>query len=413
MLLVSLSDLRPGMVVVGSILHPRRPDVELLSPGIALDSRLISRLKHIGVADAWVQHEAVADLDPSISAQLGEVRMAAYTQIRNDFDDIASQTISTGQVVAYRQTVMSLITELISNRKLAGFTDRLFKCGSGLFTHCANVAYLALVAGIELETYIVRQRDRLDVDHARDLTSLGLGAMFHDIGKVGLEPALRDRHEVRAPGNHEDHEDHDDQREAYRNHVVAGYRLLSGTQFPASATQIVLNHHQRYDGSGWPDMAEVTRNRLTGAQKGNDIHIFSRIVAVANTLDNLMHDADGKRLPPVAALHALAAKPFDAWFDPVVRRVILRRMPPFALGSQVRLSDGRAAAVIAPCIKQPCRPTVRLLVPEDRDGSPVYPTIELINHDHLSIVEAAGLDVRKWLYHLPDDRDVRALVALP
>jgi HD-GYP domain-containing protein (c-di-GMP phosphodiesterase class II) len=387
------------MLVAAAVIHPQRPDVELLSPGVTLDGRLIARMQQIAIPDVWIHHDAVADLDLSITTELSDVRLAAYAQIKNDFANIASRTIGAGQVVAYRQTVMSLITELTSNRKLAGFTDRLFQSGAGLFAHCANVSYLALIAGIELETYIVRQRDRLDVDHARDLTPLGLGAMFHDIGKVTLDPALGDHHEVSDA----------DEPQGYREHVIAGYRLLSGTQFPASATQAVLNHHQRYDGEGWPDMAIVTNRRRAGTQKGRDIHIFSRIVAVANALDNLLRDAQGSRRPPVAALHDLASERFARQFDPLVRRVMLRRMPPFAMGAQVRLSDGRAAAVVAPNVGQPCKPTVKLLTTETRDGTEIYPTIALAEQPRLQIVEVGGVDVRQWLYHLPDDSDLRAL----
>src|SRR5262249_37883776 len=148
----------------------------------------------------------------------------------------------------------------------------------------------------------------------------------------------------------------EDKGEGYDRHTLDGYKMLRLSRGAASVTQAALNHHQRFDGSGWPDMAVATQNRRSGTQSGRQIHIFTRIVAAANVLDNLMRSATGDRLPPAAALHAFASSRFDGWFDPVVRRAALRRIPPFAVGSQVKLSDGRKAVVIAPSMENPCRP---------------------------------------------------------
>ena len=78
-------------------------------------------------------------------------------------------------------------------------TEQLIGGPGRLFTHSANVAYLSVLIGIDLETYIVQQRSRLDQHHARDITALGMGAMMHDIGKSILEERAghrspRDRH---------------------------------------------------------------------------------------------------------------------------------------------------------------------------------------------------------------------------
>lgn len=181
--------------------------------------------------------------------------------------------------------------------------------------------------------------------------------------------------------------------------------LLRGSRAPASATQVVLNHHQRFDGTGGPDMEEVTEGRQKGAQSGRQIHIFARIVAAANVLDNLLREADGSKRPPVAALHDLGGERFKGWFDPVVREVMMRRFPPFRMGSHVVLSDGRDAAVVSPSAWQPCRPAVRLLAESSRDEQGRHPTIALEKASpQLHIAQCAGVDVTPWLFTLPDRR---------
>lgn len=118
-------------------------------------------------------------------------------------------------------------------------------------------------------------------------------------------------------------------------------------------------------------------------------------------LDNLLSGADGIQRPPVAALHDFAGAQFDGWFDPVVRLAVLRRIPPFAIGSQVRLSDGQSAVVIAPNLRQPCQPTVRLLDRSPRPSELPHTTLNLEDHRGLHITAYAGVDVEKWLFELP------------
>lgn len=410
MLYCGLSELEPGMVVAASVFHPRRPEVELLARGVELDPPILARLRQLGVTALWVEHDLTTDLDKHINATPSEALRTAYQQLKHDFRDISASTVSAGHVQTYRQIVMQLVCELIANRNLSGLTERLVAGPRSLFNHSANVSYLSICVGLELETYVVKTRRAMALEHARDLTALGIGAMLHDIGKAAIDDATIAIHEADflRPGGPKLEDDH-----PYRKHPVIGFEMLRETRAPASARQIVLNHHQRWDGTGFPDMALVTSGRRKGALHGEHIHVFSRIVAAANTLDNLLHDTRvetddpdaSAALPTVAALHAFASSRFDGWFDPVVRDAMLRKVPPFAIGSRVVLNDGRAAVVVAPSVEQPCRPVVRLL--EDTkpalaqtEGEPT--ALDLRLHRNLKIVRCGGQDVERYLYELPE-----------
>ena len=74
----------------------------------------------------------------------------------------------------------------------------------------------------------------------------------------------------------------DETDEQWRKHVLVGFALVKG-RLPATASAAVLHHHQRMDGSGFPE-----RQRGFGpptALRGEEIHIFSRIVAMADVFD--------------------------------------------------------------------------------------------------------------------------------
>lgn len=91
----------------------------------------------------------------------------------------------------------------------------------------------------------------------------------------------------------------------------------------------------------------------------------------------------------------------DAGVPTTARHAVLRRIPHFAVGSQVRLSDGQSAVVIAANLRQPCRPTVPLLDRSPQPSKLAHTTLNLVDHRPLHITAYAGVDVEKWLFELP------------
>ena len=380
--------MRPGDVVGGAIVHPNSPGLPLLKPGVVLDSGMLAGIARLGVSQVWIEDDATRDVDGAVIGQLSSARVEMFTRFKQDLKAVSQQTVSAEQVQNCRQSVNTLVCELIANGKYASLADPLFGCDD-LVGHATNVAYLSILIGLEVQAYIVKERPRLTSAHARDMGVLGLAGMLHDVGKSRLDRGAARTHEV--------HKTPEAGAESYDRHTLDGYKMLRLSRGAASVTQAALNHHQRFDGTGWPDMAAATGNRRSGTQSGRQIHIFTRIVAAANVLDNLMRSLSGERLPPVAALHAFASARFDGWFDPIVRRAALRRIPPFAVGSQVGLSDGRRAVVLAPCMESPCRPLVRPLDKSDPDKA----AVNLEQCPDLCITHYLGQDVKQWLYTVP------------
>jgi HD domain/PilZ domain len=95
------------------------------------------------------------------------------------------------------------------------------------------------------------------------------GAYLHDIGKIGIPDSI-----LLKPGKLETNE-----MEIMRTHVRIGYNLVSHIGFLAPAAQVILGHHEFYDGSGYPQ-------RL----KGKEIPQGSRIFSIADTLDAITSD---------------------------------------------------------------------------------------------------------------------------
>lgn len=95
---------------------------------------------------------------------------------------------------------------------------------------------------------------------------IGLYASLHDIGKVGIPDAI-----LRKPGRLNDEE-----QAIMRNHAQIGYSILDRPGMPLVAKNIVLSHHEKWDGSGYP-------NGLSGTK----IPAEARVVALADVYDAL------------------------------------------------------------------------------------------------------------------------------
>ncbi len=388
MLLVPVEELSCGLVAGASVLHPSRSEVELVRAGTTITERMITQLRRLEVSDVWVNCDGTEDLDKAIGTGLNRAQKALVDDLRKNFARVAGQTISAASINGYRRNISELVCEAITAKSYASLTHRLQIKGEEMFTHCAGVAYLCIVLGLELEPYLIAQRPKLHPGAAADLTELGLAGLLHDIGKTMAPEEVRAWHSTGPEG---------DEPEGYEKHTIVGFKMLQHCRAGAAVRNTVLMHHQRWDGEGWPTPHTL---RLEGSPsfKGERIHVFSRVLAAANTVDSLLSaERDGGgRVLPVEALHEFASHRFDGWFDPVVRSAVLRIIPPFGVGTKVTLSDGRAAVVVAPNRELPCRPAVRPL-----ENNPDAETMDLAMHPELSIAKSGGRDVSS-LYYEPD-----------
>ena len=122
------------------------------------------------------------------------------------------------------------------------------------YTHSVNVAVLALLFGSYLS---------LDESQLKDL---GIGAILHDIGKIRIdERTLKKRGPLTG-----------EEWELMRKHPEFGLEVLSGKHIPESAKQIVIQHHERCNGTGYPY-----------GLFANDLHYFSKIAMILDSFDAL------------------------------------------------------------------------------------------------------------------------------
>ncbi len=351
MLRVPINLAQAGMVLALPIYHPKRSDTVLLNADVELEYRIIKRLEDQLVHEVWIRYPGLELLSRYIDPKVIKSQAEIAGHVGAAIEQVTSQASSELDFSSYQRSIVGLIEGLIENPKAALFVQEMGDRDKPGLQHGATVSVLSVLIGLRIEDYVVNQRARLVGWRAKDLSSLGVGGMLHDLGMLKLEKEVRSRWNKM----------HDEEDQQWRAHVRFGYKMIQGAVEP-SAASAVLHHHQRFDGTGFP-----LRKLLDGRRvplKGKEIHIFARIVAAADLFDRLRHPVEGvdeKPVPMVRVLRQIQQEPYCNWLDPVVVSGLLSVVPPYVPGSMVELSNGVKGVVVAWNPQDPCRPVVQRL----------------------------------------------------
>ena len=250
------------------------------------------------------------------------------------------QDLSTGNIEGIQKAkdMVATLGDLLKNPEATSSMLNVMvsnEMGQGMYMHALNVGALCMMVGKEFDL------------SEEELHMLSLGAVFHDIGELNVSGKILLKRPNLSPS----------ERDSYRQHPRFGkdmVRKFSG--FPKRSLDVISQHHERLDGSGYP----------MGLKGEDAISLFARIVMVLDRYDDLCNDPDiEKRLTPSEALSHLFVKQKTVfWPQAVVALVrVLGVYPP---GSLVLLSDESIGMVVNINTKNRLRPLILLY----REGAP-------------------------------------------
>ncbi len=386
MLLVPIESVRSGNTLAQPVLDPLNDDLLLLREGLELDTRMLGRLEQHGVTHVWLSFPGLEEVGDTVDPRIARGHMELYRALNNSIDELEKRVNVKLNVQAYRKAVHVMLSGIVENPDHAVLTSQLQMCGPRLTGHMANVSYLSLLIGAHLTGYLRDQRRALPADIAENTAMLGLGALLHDIGKLNMPDNLRTCSIIKDESEWDE----------YRLHTRAGYKEVHEHVSPIAAN-VVLHHHQRFDGKGFPIVD--SSNGGSTPQWGQKIHVFSRIIAVVDVFDHLLR-ADEEACPTIIALQEIKGSRFAGWFDPVIVEALVRLVPPFMIGSMVKLNDGSDAVVVENHPEAPCKPSVKIIEPPiGEEGSRAeIRSLDLRMCRDTSIGQADGVDVTPYLY---------------
>lgn len=283
-----------------------------------------------------------------------------------------------------KRAVQSIVDQVLSNESSMVTMTTLRDFDEYTFTHCVNVSIFSVIIG-----------QRLDMDR-RQLYELGLGALFHDVGKQRLDADV-----INKPSSLTDEE-----WEHLKQHPVEGLLLLfqmhGFSDVPYRQMLMAYEHHMKIDLTGYPSSK---RERVPT--------LFSRIVSVADAFDagTSVRSYQYEPWPPDAVLKEMRDNP-DRGFDQLLVKVLITATGVYPVGTLVIL-DTHELAVVSLVNSDPDllhRPQVRVISdpvglplaePKTVDLAQVDPATGMAIHQIIKTTDPQKYGIRVSDYLIP------------
>lgn len=345
-------ELEIGMVAVDAIVTPTG---QILAPaGTALTRQLINKAKLYNVPFVFIdteepeEHEDPVTILPVVEEtkqeepQIEEIRKPAThaEEIQSTSVKVATSTEFKGFQLDYflfiehlkqvfeqvtsipdyeidTNELIEKLAPLYLNRntitELFDMINQMHSINDSVYAHCVNVALISRMIGRWL---------RLEQQDLNILTCCGL---LHDIGKLAIPDEI-----LNKPGKLTDEE-----FATIKSHPVLGYQMIANQNLDARIKQAIFMHHERYDGSGYP-------NKLSGDSLPN----FAMIVAIADVYD-AMTAARSYREPLCAfqVIENFEREGYQKYHTKYIY-VFLHQIATTYQSNRIMLNDGRTAKIV-------------------------------------------------------------------
>ncbi|MDR2869091.1 MAG: HD-GYP domain-containing protein [Deferribacteraceae bacterium] len=289
------------------------------------------------IKDYIDQHPAAAEEKPPTPPKLPELTqvMSVHTEAKLMTTTMMNEA-RMGKMIdtkAAREMVSTLVEQCIKTPEAFISITRLKDFDNYTFMHSVNVSVLAISLAKRLGF------------SAKDLNNIGFAGLMHDIGKMGVPESI-----LNKPGKLDGPE-----FEIMKQHTVKGYNYLKAANITEeSILQAVRCHHEKSDGSGYPD-------GLMEAQ----IPKFAKIISIADVYDAITSErVYSKGMMPAEAIRTLFSWSGRHFNDALVK-FFISIMGIYPAGTLVMLDSGELAIIMWPNKKDPMRPKVLVITGPD------------------------------------------------
>lgn len=365
---IRTTDLRDGM----RFDKPVYVDGEnvFVPPGIPIRQKDIDRLVRWEIAEVRTDGAPVtgeekpaepATLEATIVTDLPSDKrnLDVYLRAIDEYEHVAG-AVARGEemdrakidatVSALLDRVKEARGQMIQLILIGGRTERKIAAG------VVNVTMLATIMGTVLRMAGHR------------LIQLATGAYLHDIGMVKVPKAILKKKEKLSA----------EELNQIRTHPIHSYRIISKElKYPEDIGVIALQHHERWDGQGYPRHL-----------RGEDINLAARIVAVADAYIAMINQRPYRN--SMIGYNAMKNVLSDngRHFDPKILKAFLESMGIYPIGSIVQLNNSAIGRVTEIHTDAPLRPVVELIIDEYGNHLSEREPTDLLAKKALFIVKA-------------------------
>lgn len=359
---VSVDYLKPGMYV--SNLDRPWVETDFLFQGFLINSQNeIDKLKKYCTyvfidiergdpAEVYVTNNAEEKgIGMKVEDELPRAK-ATYSRLTDEFNNIIN-AIKSGRkldVEIIKKDIHLLVEGGLRNSDAYLLLTKLKTRDNYTYTHCLSSSIFGFMMGKQMGL----QRAQLQ--------ELALCCMFFDIGKIKLPKDL-----LIKEGSLDDEE-----ILLVKNHVMESVEILKATQgIPPSVIEVALNHHERFNGSGYP-----------AGKKGGEIPVFARIAGIVDTYDAIT----SQRIYRKQASHEKAIKELynlrDIDFQADMVEMFIQCLGVYPTGSLVELNTGEVGIVLQQNKISRLKPRVMIILNRKKEFNNYFPIINLLTAGH-------------------------------
>ena len=291
-----------------------------------------------------VQYENVK----TAKEELPEAQLAmemASNQVAHIMDDVKEG--KNLNINAVRGVVKPILDSILRNSEAYLWLSMMQKKSAYTYSHSVDNCALAIAFG----RYMGLPK--------KDLQTLAIGLLMMDMGNVKVPEQILNKNGRLTEAEYM----------IVKKHVGHGVKILQETEgMNEDIVNIALTHHERFDGSGYP-------NGLLGAH----IPVYGRMAAIIDCYDAMTSKRPfSAAKSPYAALQNIYNWRGSA-FQPELVEQFLQCMGVYPTGSIVEMTSGEVGIVLSQNLTQRMRPKIMLLLDEDKAHFSVYKTIDLSN----------------------------------
>jgi HD-GYP domain-containing protein (c-di-GMP phosphodiesterase class II) len=254
------------------------------------------------------------------------------------------------EIAEVKRAVLEMEQSVLRNPDACLWLRLLKDKDSYAYAHCVDSSVLAIAFGRQLSL----RREQIHV--------LGLGALLADVGKMRIPSELLDAPRVLTEA----------EVAIVREHVAHSVAIVHEMRgIDPEALKLVATHHERHDGTGYP-------NGLSG----DDVPLFGRMAAIVDCFDAITSDRPyATAISPHEAVRRLYDWRGHAFQDELVEQFI-QVLGVYPVGTLVQLSNGEVGVVIGQNRVRRLRPKVMLLLAPDKTPLEINPIRDLISDTH-------------------------------
>lgn len=319
----------------------------LLASGTALKPEYIQKLKEFEIATVSIKEEGPGA--EAIEILKSEVEELVTEKVK---DILENHTYQHNESLAELcNTADKIIGEIISDENVIEQVFDIKERSSDIYEHSISICTLATLTALKL---------KLPED---SIHSIGVGCLLHDIGLRYLTIPYENQDVAKLSPM---------EMTEYKKHTVYGYTALKDESWISDKSKnIILYHHERLDGSGYP-------------LKAREIPYECRIVNVCDAFDEMICGIGCERVKVHEAVEYLKAFK-NTKFDSTIVDVFLEFTAVYPAGTQVLTNEGEIGVVIRQNKEFPNRP-VLLMVSDKKGNRYSENTIKnLIQENHIFI----------------------------